>query len=405
MRQLSFSTILIFSILLVSCVSQNFELSKSNAENSEISLTFDISKCIKDETEEIKTFSEETAVQIAAKMNPGWNLGNTLDADSANSLLSETSWGQPLTTQKMISGLAESGIKTIRIPVTWSNHIIDKNYTIDPLWMTRVKQIVDWAIQAKLYVIINTHHDNAGRARSIPYASGYYPDSKNYNESARFLKNVWVQICLAFNNSYDEHLIFETMNEPRLKGTVYEWKFNENAPVCIDSAKTLNKLNQIILDTIRSTGGNNQKRLVSVPALQADSEIACTPLFKLPSDSMPNRLILSVHLYTPYNFASDPKGTETYNPEMSVQNATIFATLNKKFIKNGCAVIVSEYGAINKSNISHRVAWFQDFQNQANQYKIPCCLWDNANPATFGYYNRLSQTWYTPEILKTLQKQ
>ena len=396
---------MIFSILLISCASQNSVTSKSNSENSEIPLIFDISKCIKDENEEIKPFSEKCAVQIASKMNPGWNLGNTLEADASTSVLSETSWGQPLTTQKMIEGLAKSGIRTIRIPITWSNHIIDKNYTIDPQWMTRVKQIVDWAIDAGLYVIINTHHDNADRARSIPYASGYYPNSKNYDESARFLKNVWAQISLAFNNSYDEHLIFETMNEPRLKGTVYEWKFNEKAPVCIDSAKILNKLNQLILDTIRSSGGNNQKRLVSVPALQADSEIACTPLFKLPSDSSPNRLILSVHLYTPYSFASDPQGTATYIPEMSAQNATTFATLNEKFIKTGCAVIVSEYGAINKNNLSHRIAWFQDFQTQAAQYKIPCCLWDNANPATFGYYNRLSQTWYTPEILKVLQNQ
>ena len=105
---------------------------------------------------------------------------------------SETSWGQPQTTKAMIDGLAKSGIKTIRIPVSWHNHITDKqSYTIETNWMNRVKTVVDWAIADGMYVIINSHHDNYLQSGTMPRANGYYPSSENLEESRRFLKNVW----------------------------------------------------------------------------------------------------------------------------------------------------------------------------------------------------------------------
>ena len=168
----------------------------------------------------------------------------------------------------MLTTLIENGIKAIRIPISWHNHIIDDKYTIDPEWMYRVKTVVDWATDKGLYVIINTHHDQAGNTKgSIKYGSGYYPLWKDAAESEKYLYNVWKQITLAFNNGYDHHLIFERLNEPRIAGLPNEWWYAPNDENCKEAAKVLNEYNRLILKTIRDSKGNNQSRFVMSTAL------------------------------------------------------------------------------------------------------------------------------------------
>ncbi len=362
-----------------------------------------------------KPFGTITAFELAKAMGAGWNMGNTFDATGGKGMSSEISWGQPLTEKAMIDGLAASGIKTIRIPVSWHNHITDKqNYTISSEWMERVKTVVDWAIEDGLYVIINSHHDNYERPSEMPRANGYYPNSDNLVESQRFLNNIWGQIATAFNNGYDEHLIFETMNEPRPAGTSSEWWFGGDSR-SIDAAKCLLQMNQTALDAIRATGGNNAKRFVMCPALQASENAASSSAFKMPQDTEPGRLILSIHAYTPYSFAMESPGERTFTQDHKNELNTMFAKLKKKFIDNGYPVVIGEYGATNKDNLSDRIAWFDFYISTAKSFGIPCILWDNGvwqvrqdkdgNPdysEGYGYYNRLTQEWYFPEIIQTI---
>lgn len=358
-------------------------------------------------------FSSRTSIQVVKDMQTGWNLGNTLDATGKSGLSSETSWGQPYTTKSMIDNLANCGIKTIRIPVSWSNHFIDKDYTIDPEWMARVKQIVDWVYEADMYIILNTHHDNYEKNTVIPKCSGYYPTKENYEESSRFIKNVWAQISLAFNNGYDERLIFETMNEPRPRSTSDEWNFNPNSELSLESAQIVNQLNQDALTTIRNSGGNNKKRLVSVPGLQASPDSVLSDYFVLPKDSVEDRLIISVHMYTPYNFAMESPGAKLFTNQMGSTLAITFKKLNEKFVKNGIPVIIGEYGATNKNNLEERVKWFQAFLRYSRQYGMTSCLWDNGDwivkgtdySEKYGYYNRKTCTWYFPKIIQTIREE
>lgn len=398
------------TLLLVnfaSCQNQN-TTSKDEATKTGI-LEFDSSIAIKDDGK--KSFSDVSAKDTVVNMVTGWNLGNTLDAtNGGNSLSSETSWQQPLTTQEMIHNLAVSGIKTIRIPVSWANHMNKENYTVDPAWTSRVKQIVDWAIAENMYVIINSHHDNGISATSLSKACGYYPNTKNYEESERYLVNLWSQICLAFNSGYDEHLIFETMNEPRLRNTSDEWWFDSTKTACRDAADALNKLNQVCVDTIRKSGGNNAKRFIMIPALQASPDSALTAFFKMPKDDAAGKLILSVHMYSPYSFAMESPGVKVYTESHKQELATMFSRLNSRFIKAGYPVIVGEYGATNKNNLDDRVKWFSDFISISRSYGITSCLWDNGSwnvtgtdySEHFGYYNRNEGTWYFPEIIQAI---
>ena len=330
-------------------------------------LTFNQSLALTDSGS--KVFNERKAIEIVRDMETGWNLGNTFDATGGGgSLKSETSWGQPKTTQAMIEGLAASGIKTLRIPVSWSHHISDTHYTIDTAWMARVKEVADWAIDAGMYVIINIHHDNYDKDAKMPAMAGFYPTDENYENSADFVCNIWGQISLAFNNGYDEHLIFEALNEPRLCGTNEEWWYNAASAKSRMAMENLNKLNQNI------------------------------------------RLIVSVHMYTPYNFAMESPGITEYSEAVKKEFASMFKRLNDNFIQKGYAVYIGEYGATNKNNLQDRINWFHDFIKESRVYGMPCFLWDNGvwevkennYSEHYGYYNRYNQTWYFPEILDAI---
>ena len=366
-----------------------------------------------------KEFGSLTCFELVQQMGGGWNLGNTFDATGKDGIESETSWGQPYTTKKMIDGLAASGIKTLRIPVSWHNHIIDKDsYTISPEWMLRVKTVVDWALEDGMYVIINSHHDNYENSGKMSRAKGYYPSSENLEESQRFLQNIWVQIATAFNSGYDEHLIFETMNEPRPAGTSCEWWYDGDTR-CMDAAACLNKLNQTALDAIRSTGGNNEKRFVMCPPLQASLNAAASFSFKMPKDLEEGRLLVSIHAYTPYSFAMESPGSTSFTQDHKAELDSMFSKLKSRLIARGYPVVIGEYGATNKNNLEERIAWFEYFVSSATANNIPCILWDNGvyqpkkNPngtydysECYGYYNREAQTWYFPQFVQiiTLRK-
>ena len=100
-----------------------------------------------------------TAPQLVADMGAGWNLGNQLEAN-ANGIPSETAWGNPVITQALIDRVKASGFKTIRIPVSYLGNIgAAPNYTIDSAWLSRVAEVVNYAYNQGLYVLINMHGD------------------------------------------------------------------------------------------------------------------------------------------------------------------------------------------------------------------------------------------------------
>ena len=258
-----------YPILLVGLFTLLGNIFKSKGENFHIIPKDSFNKEGLIEDKNNVDFNDDiTSEQLIKEMGFGWNLGNTLDSHNSSlknapeGIESESSWGNPTTTEEMIKELVKKGFKTIRIPTTWHNHLIDNNYTIDPKWMERVKTIVDWAIKNGLYVILNCHHDNAQYSKDpITYREGYYPLAKDAEESERFIYNIWRQIATAFNNGYDHHLIFEGLNEPRLIGNQYEWNYNKTDKDCQEAEEILNEYMRLVVKTIRETGGNNEKKI------------------------------------------------------------------------------------------------------------------------------------------------
>lgn len=371
-------------------------------------IQFNEKKAVKDDKS--CEFTETSSLDFVKNMTCGWNLGNTMEAVGISGSASETFWGQPSTTKAMIDSLAASGIKSIRIPVSWSNHM-DKKYTIDQSWMKRVKQIVDWAIEDGMYVIINTHHDNWENGNKIPTAKGYYPNQACFEESERFLTNVWAQISLAFNNGYDQHLIFETLNEPRLRGTNQEWWNNRGTDTYKEGAEYLNKLNQVCLDAIRKSGGNNAKRFVMIPGLRAAVDSALAPEFSLPQDSAEDKLILSVHMYDPQDFALNTPGAKKFVQAHKDALNRSFDSLYEAYISKGTPVVIGEYGATNKDNLEERVKWTNFFLEESRKYGMTACLWDNggfdastSQGEKYGFFDRRALKWVFPEIIDAIVK-
>ena len=360
---------------------------------------------------------------ILEDMGLGWNLGNSLDATGGSGLDTETSWSNPKTTQALIDKVKSLGFNTVRVPVSWGKHVSGDNYTIDSAWLARVKEVVDYCYKNDMYVILNIHHDTKSSASAS--GAGYYPRSSAYSSSEKFVTSVWSQAAEYFKD-YDYHLIFETLNEPRLIGTGCEWWFDKwNIPSEVkDAIDCINKLNQKAVDTIRATGSNNRGRLIMCPGYDASIDGATVSGFKLPTDisGNKNRIAVSVHAYSPYNFAMNVDrsngATSTYSSSIKEELKNLFSTLKSNFRDKGIPVVIGEFGSTDKNNTAERVKWATDYTALAKKNNIPCVLWDNnafavyngnsivLNSEYHGYINRKNNTVTSPakDVIEALMK-
>ena len=350
------------------------------------------------------------SVQFSQNLMPGWNLGNQLEANS-DGTPSETAWGNPVITEKLIKQVKAQGFKSIRIPVSYLSKIgAGPDYTIDSKWLDRVQEVVDMCIDNGLYAIINVHGD------------GYYsikggwllcaePASEQETIKAKYEK-VWEQIANRFKN-YDDHLVFESMNE------VYDGSYGNPNP---EYYNNINAYNQIFVDTVRNAGGNNNSRYLLIPGWNTDINFTtgdCNTYtmeakFVIPNDS---RIMISVHYYTPWEFCGEEGYDTFYKWGDSVkkfvkprQSETLvnrqFDKLYNAFIKNGYGVVIGEYGSNDKtskdkSNTTYR-AYFAEYVNYAaHQRNIVTVYWDNGYNGNhgFGLFDRTECTVTQPEII------
>ena len=348
---------------------------------------------------------QSEGLDFVRNMKLGWNLGNTFDAVNANisaenELDYEKAWCGKITTIDNLAAIKGAGFETIRIPVSWHNHV-DSEFHISEAWMNRVKEVVDWARAVGLYVIINTHHDNE--------ADYYYPDSAHLESSKAYLTAVWKQIAETFRD-YDDHLIIESLNEPRLVGTNYEWWLDKNNAECQDAVKCINELNQLFVDTVRASGGNNETRWLMCPGYCASVDGATNDPFVLPNDSA-QHLIVSIHAYTPYNFALNKTGTDAWSvdTELDCKEITDFMDrLYAKYTMNGIPVFIGEFGAMNKDNLEARVQFSAYYTAAARVRGISCCWWDNnaftGSGENFGLLSRGDNIFLYPDVVQALVK-
>ncbi|MBR3900032.1 MAG: cellulase family glycosylhydrolase, partial [Ruminococcus sp.] len=346
-------------------------------------------------TMEIEAADQLTAFEITEAMQIGWNLGNTLDAYMSDAkhqplesygLEAETCWGNPKTTPELIAAVKAKGFNTIRVPVTWFQHV-DKNngYKIDEAWLARVKEIVDYCYEQDMYVILNLHHEEPYVNRSTLGA--------DYEELTGYVSSLWKQIAETFKD-YDQRLVFETMNEPRAKGTDHEWWGPTK-----EETDTINKINADALEVIRGTGNdNNDTRLVMMPGYCASSDTSMMSKIVVPDDEY---VAVSVHAYSPYNFTmnAEVKDHSTFTAAYATELTSILDGIRKTFGDKDIPVVLGEFSASNFGNTEARVEWAKAYISQTKEMGIPCVLWDNNveknnGGEAHGYINRSNLTWY-----------
>lgn len=341
------------------------------------------------------SFSDLSQNDIVSAMGAGWNLGNQLEA-CIGGVPYETAWGNPTISEGLIKAVKAAGFSTIRVPVSYLNKI-GSDYTIDSSWLNRVKEVVDMCINNDLYVIINMHGDGYN---SVDGGWLLCNGSDQTTIRAKY-KACWQQIANKFKD-YDEHLIFESMNE--------EFDGTYGTPNTTYYSN-INALNQIFVDTVRQTGGNNAMRWLMVPGWNTNIEYTAGNYgFVVPSDnyrssSIPSsekRIMISVHYYDPWGFCGEESSTYTqwgstatdsskvctYGYESFIQSE--FGKMYNTFVSKGYPVVIGEYGAIDKSaydskNLACREEYAKKVCTYAKQYGCVPVWWDNGYNGTYGF--------------------
>jgi endoglucanase len=349
-------------------------------------------------------FNDLSAAELVSKIRIGWNLGNSLDTINPAFFKKETTvaemetrWRNPVTTKNMITTIKNAGFDTLRIPVTWCK-AADSNYKIRADWMERVVQIVNYAADNDMYIILNTHHDEG---------IFKFTDAQT-QESLITFRKIWEQIADTFKN-YNEKLIFEALNEPRTIGSDLEWKGGTS-----EERANLNKHYQVFIDTVRNSGGNNGKRVLMVNTHAASIRQEAIEDLVIPVDTVPNKIIASIHAYEPTNFAlnTKPVGVDGSVNTWSMDNTDdVFAITDpidrafSAFIAGkGIPVIIGEFGAVNKNNTETRTVWAEFFVKYARNKGIPCIWWDNGLDIHFLLLDRHNETLKYPSIIEALMK-
>lgn len=306
--------------------------------------------------------------QLLEKMGSGINLGNSLDTVAGkhrDELTSpeefETFWHNPPVNGTWFSAVKANGFDTVRIPVSWGEHQ-DGEGVIDSAWMERVREVVDLALANDLYVILNTHHED-----------WLMPTYDREEEDSQRLCRIWEQISREFAE-YDEKLLFEGMNEPRLIDTDLEWGTGTE-----ESRQVINELNRRFVETVRSLGGNNATRylLITDYAAKYKKEAMEALVF---SDY--DNVIVSIHCYAPHDFTSDEKGEEKWSRKKDRDTGPIdtFAKdLKKIFINKGIPVLVTEYGCNKRKKGDDREDWAKYFTRKLSGIGVHCIWWDNGD--------------------------
>ena len=310
---------------------------------------------------------EKSGLELCSDMVAGWNLGNTLDScqiwgdlsDNPTPSEQETAWNNPVTTQKMINKVVSSGFNVIRVPVTWGLQIVEENgkYTIKEDWLNRVKEVADYCINEGAYTIVNMHHDDASWLNISA-------DDDEWKEIKEKYRQIWEQIAVAFKD-YGEKLILEGANEITAT-TSFDgcgetedkcwWGHNEEA------FARQNELYKIFIETVRKSGGYNDKRYLALPTYGAqwyDNQI--NNLYVPEND---DHIIMDVHWYQP----------DTSNKDA---NRWVFSTMRNFAKEHNIGAILGESGMMADADELKKVYYGENVVGCAKEYDIPVLLWDD----------------------------
>jgi aryl-phospho-beta-D-glucosidase BglC (GH1 family) len=320
------------------------------------------------------------ASQVAGQITVGWNIGNSLEA-----INNETAWGNPAVNQQLINSVKAAGFNAVRIPVSWDIHANQATLQIDPAWMARVKQVVDYAHGQGMYVILNIHWDGGWLEEHPLFANQAAVNQKQ--------RTYWTQIANQFKD-YNERLLFAGTNEVHAD---YGTPTTEHITVQQSYLQTF-------VNAVRATGGNNASRTLVVQTYNTNIWHGLD-FFSLPTDTISNRLMVEVHHYDPYDYTLNPNGSCLYwGAPFPIQGACswaqesyhddLFARAKAEWIDAGVPVMIGEYGVATRPNLNlESRQYYLEYVNRAAVANgIKTFYWDNgvlpSQTNGFALFNR-----------------
>lgn len=358
-------------------------------------------------TAEAVGLTGQSAFDITSQMVIGWNLGNSLDSTNDNLTMDSSpkkfamAWGNPEPTKELIEAVKNGGFNTIRIPTTWYQHLyLDEStntYKIDAKWLAYVKQFVDYAYDMDMFVILNVHHENWVNVAKFT--------DETYNDASKKLNDIWSCLAETFKD-YDQHLVFEGMNEPRETNNPSNSEWGDGDA---NSWNYINRLNKVFVDAVRGQGSSyNKERLLMLPGYHAGNSVSTVRAIEIPENS--GNVALSVHAYNPYFFCMDTSnmanhtypGASGYGSDYKTELQTMFNSYKSIIAEKNVPIVMGEFSASDFNNTDSRINWAKDYLSMAKDAGIPCVLWDNNvvadgnsdNGEAHGYIYRLTNTWY-----------
>ncbi|MBP5941864.1 cellulase family glycosylhydrolase [Streptomyces acidiscabies] len=322
------------------------------------------------------------ARSAVAAMQPGWNLGNTYDA-----IPDETSWGNPPVTRALLQQVKSQGFRSIRLPVTWSGHQGGApGYTIDPVWLGKVRQVVDWALDENLYVLLNLHHDSWMWLNTLP--------TDHDNVLARYTAT-WTQIAAAFRDRSPK-LAFESVNEPTFTDTSGDEQ----------SYRLLAELNRAFHTAVRASGGGNTNRLLVLPTLYTNSDQGRLDALTAELTALRDPMIATtIHFYGWWPFSVNIAGYTRFDATSEQDLTGSFDRAYNAFTAHGVPVIVGEYallaydhtrpGIIERGEVRK---YFEYLGNYARERRLTTMLWDAGQ-----FLNRNTLQWRDPELFAQIK--
>ncbi|MCV9888058.1 cellulase family glycosylhydrolase [Metabacillus halosaccharovorans] len=331
-----------------------------------------------------KSTPEYDIMQYANEMQPGWNLGNTFDGfDTGKVVLDETAWGNPRVTKELITEIKDQGFNSIRIPITFDTRLGQApEYTINPEFLSRFDQVVNWALDADLKVMINIHHDSWSWV-----ADGMPSDHEN---TVTKFNAIWTQLAEHYKD-YSTDLMFESLNEPQFWGSGGD----------VESQKFLNELNDSFYQIVRGSEGLNDIRPLVIPTLHTNFEEQkhVDNLYNWISQTNDPYIISTVHYYSFWPFSVNLDGYSTFEETSMKHISENFDRVYNKFVKNDIPVVIGEFGLLgfdeNTGTIQQgeKLKFFEYMINYAEEKGLIHMLWDNGQ-----HFNRSTLVWNDPHL-------
>lgn len=295
-------------------------------------------------------------------LHRGVNFGNMLEAPN------EGEWGL-FVQEEYFDLVKDAGIDFVRLPVRWNTHAQGlAPYTIDPAFFARIDEIIGWAMQRDLTIIVDFHHYEQ-----------LMTDPRNNRD--RFL-GIWKQLAVHYRD-YPATVLFELLNEPNGRLDASLW--NEYASEALQIVRESNPARDVIIGPVN---WNAYDRLSTL---------------NVPED---RHLIATFHYYLPFEFTH--QGAEWIGDESNAWLGTTWegtdeqeAEITRDFDSvaqwaqgHNLRVLMGEFGAYSKADMDSRARWTAFVVRAAEDHGMAWSYWEFGS--VFGVYDPEARQWRQP---------